>query len=494
MSFMGIDIGTTGCKAAVFESSGMILGSAYREYDVIRSLPGQAELDSDEVWDKVCQVISACAAQSDEIEALSVTSMGEALVPIDRQGHICGNSVLATDSRGLKYLNQLTALIPAEEIYPITGQPVGLGYSLPSLCRIKHEEPELYRQTFKFLPWADFVTYMLTGEMQANYSLASRTLLFDLRECRWAQRVAETAGFDLEKLPLVLPSGRALGRISAAMSQRLGLPMTVTVVSGSHDQCAATLGAGVSEAGTAMLGLGTYACMVMVHSQPEEGAPFTRLGLNIEPHAIPMQYVSFIYHGSGGALLKWLRNEMFRDLHGKDVYARMDAELILAKERSVTVLPYFAETGPLDYATGGHGLIGGLSLSHSRADILQGAMEGIIFYFKDALDQLKNGGSPIRKLHVSGGGAESAAWCQMIADILDIPVVKPQVRECGALGAAIIAGVGTGRYRSFEEAIAQLVKIENVYQPDAERQNTYAEAFKRYSGLKSTLLSCKIYS
>ncbi len=493
MSLMGIDIGTTGCKAAVFDSVGTVIASDYCEYDVIRRLPGQAELDSSDVWNKVGQVISSCAGQAgtDRIEALSAASMGEALVPVDSHGRICGNSILGTDTRGTKYLDQLIALIPSEEIYRITGQPAGTGYSLPNLCRIKAEEPELYQHAFKFLPWSDFVTFMLTGRITANYSLACRTLLFDYKTDCWSQAIADAAEFDLEKLPDLMPSGQALGRISGKMSREFGLPPDVQVVTGTHDQCAATLGAGVSEAGTAMLGLGTYACMVMAHEHPDVSSPFVRLGVNIENHAIPEQYVSFIYHGSGGALIKWLRDEMFRDLQGDNAYSRMFAELSRTKDTPV-VLPYFAETGPLDYAGGGRGAICGLSFAHSRADILNAALQGIIFYFKDALDQLRSGGSPVRSVHVSGGGAESEAWRQMIAGILDIPVIKPRVKECGALGASIVAGVGTGRYKSFDEAITGLVKIENEFQPQHEHKKPYAGAFERYSSLKTAFSACKI--
>jgi xylulokinase len=489
MSLLGIDIGTTGCKAALFDSAGTVIASDYREYDIIRQLPGQAELDSADVWNKVRQVISSCAGQAgtDRIEALSVASMGEAMVPVDVQGRICGRSILGTDTRGAKYLDRLTARIPAEEIYRITGQAAGSGYALPNLCRIKAEEPELYQQVFKFLSWADFITFMLTGKMAANYSLACRTLLFDCKADCWSQAIADAAEFDPDKLPDLLPSGQSLGAISGKMSRELGLPSDVQVVTGTHDQCAATLGAGVSKAGTAMLGLGTYACMVMAHEDPDADSLFARLGVNIEDHAIPGQYVSFIYHGSGGALIKWLRDEMFRDLQGDNAYSRMFAELGGMKDIPV-VLPYFAETGPLDYAAGGRGGICGLSFSHSRADILNAALQGITFYFKDALDRLRSGGSPVRSIHVSGGGAESEAWLQMIADILDIPVIKPQVKECGALGAAIVAGVGTGRYRSFDEAISGLVKIENEFRPQHEHKKYYTAAFRQYSSLETAVL------
>ena len=490
MNLMGIDIGTTGCKAVVFDTNGILLASDYREYNIIRSLPGQAELDSVEVWDKVCEVISFCTSKIKKIEAVSVSSMGEAMVPVDPQGAICGYSVLGADTRGIKYLESLTAMIPADEIFRLTGQPAKIGYSLPNLCRIKNEESELYQRTFKFLPWADFVTYMLTGKMQTNYSLASRTLLFDRNECCWSQDIAAVMDFDLRKLPPLLPSGCPVGQISSAMSRKLGLFPKTQIVSGSHDQCTAMIGAGVSKVGTAMLGLGTYACMVITDSESQKDS-LVRQMLNIEPHAIPAQYISLIYHGSGGALLKWLRDEIFRDLQGDNVYSRMLAEIDEGQGTPV-LLPYFAETGPMDYTSGGYGVIAELSLSHSRADILKAALEGIVFYFKDALNQLNDNGNLVRELYVSGGGAESTIWRQMIADILGIPVVKPQAKECSALGAAIIAGVGTGYYQSFDDAIAQMVKIEDISLPNYENKNRYVANFERYSVLKNAVLTCNL--
>jgi len=489
MSLLGIDIGTTGCKASVFDPEGRTLASAYREYDVIRTRPGQAELDSREVWDKIDQVIGDCAASAKDITALTATSMGEAMVPVDRNGSLCGNSVLGTDTRGDRYRERFLAAVGRAELYRLTGQPANGGYALPNLARIKAEEPELYRTTAKFLPWADFVTFMLTGEFQANYSLASRTLLFDREKLNWSEPLLQVAGLDADKLPPPIPSGRPLGRIRPSLARQLHLPTAVQIVSGSHDQCAAALGTGGCEPDTAMLGLGTYACMVLVHRRPEPEGPFGRLGLNIEPASVPGQYVSFIYHGSGGALIKWLRREMFRDLPDEKVYERMNEELAAARYPTV-VFPYFDETGPLDYASGGQGAIAGLSLAHSRADILKGAMEGVIFYFKDALAQLKHGGCPVGRLQVSGGGAESPFWRQMIADILDVPVVKPQVRECGALGAALTAGVATGVFASYAEATERTVKLVEIRRPESPAD--YEQDFLSYCRLKSGGLASKL--
>lgn len=483
---MGLDIGTTGCKASVFDQNGNTLSCAYREYDVIRTNPGQAELNAEEVWDKIVQVASESAAMASvPIRALSAASMGEAMVPVDRRGRILGPSVLGTDSRGTRYLEKLTGGISPGEIYRITGQPSGGGYSLPNLCRIREEEPELYRKTFRFLPWADFVTFKLTGEMRINESLASRMLFFDRMSRRWSDQIAGTAGFDLEKFPAPIPSGVLVGKVLPSMRRALGLAPDVQVVSGAHDQCAAVLGAGVTLPGTAMLGLGTYACMVLVHEAGKEDSPFSRLRLNLEPHAIPGQEVSFLYHGSCGALLKWLRTEFFRDIRGRNPYPRI-MTLLKNTGNTPVVVPYFAESGPLDFASGGNGLIAGLSLSHTRADILRGTLEGIIFYFKEALDALGENGYPVRRLHLSGGGAESAEWRQMITDILEIPTVKPEIRECGTLGAAILAGIGSKELSSFKEAVRQMVRLEDALFPGKTNRALYAVNFQRYQEWKKT--------
>jgi len=483
MKLMGIDIGTTTCKVAVFDQTGQTLALAGREYDVIRTMPGQAELDNVEVWQKVCECITECARLHPDIAAISTTSMGEAMVPVDRDGKICGNAVLGADTRGLQYLAAVEQNVSREKFYQITGQLPGAGYSLPALCRIRHEEPELYQKIAKFYPWADFVTWMLSGVSMANASLAARTLVFDRRRGCWSKKIAQAADFDLTKLPPIAPSGQYAGVIRPGIAESFKLKTDVKIVTGSHDQCAAILGSGGCQSGAAMLGLGTYGCMVITHPDDAPDSPFAELKLNVEPHAVPDELVSFVYHGSGGALLKWLRQTMFADC----TYAQMDAELSNARS-AATVLPYFAETGPLDYAPGGQGVIANLSLASSRADILKGAMAGIVFYFKQALQKLAPKGSAVTRLYVTGGGANSTVWRQMIADILQIEVVKSKSRECGALGAAILAGTGTGVFTDWHEAVTAMSQVDVVHRPDDALRTEWDVAYAQYCQLKTKVI------
>ncbi len=482
MSLLGIDIGTTGCKAAVFNTGGKLLSSAYCEYNVIREQPGQAELDSREVSSKIFQVIRevAVVTASDPVTAISAASMGEAMVPLDRDDQITGNSILGFDARGIPYLETVREKIPDEKFYFLTGQPPGPGYSLTAFRYLAEKKTSEYAKTACYLPWADYVTFLLTGEKHMTESFAARTLLYDRIKHGWSDEIADAAAFHLAKLPAMIPSGTVCGRILPETARDLGLSPHAVVISGIHDQCAATLGTGVYKPGTAMLGLGTFACLVIVHSGAEAFEKIAPLGLTFEPYVIPGQFVSFIYHSSGGALIKWLRDNMFRDLAGKDVYQRMDEEIDVNSPNSAWVLPYFSETGPLDHAPGGQGVIGGLSFAHTRGDILKGAMDGTIFYFGDALETLSKKGITLAKIHLSGGGASSRYWRQAVADILNLPVEYSDVTECGALGCAMAAGTATGVFGSYAEAAKEMIQSGSKIEPLPMRAETYDSSFNAY--------------
>ena len=215
MSLLGIDVGTTGCKAALFSTDGVVLSSAYEEYDIQRPQPGWAELDAVEVWGKVertiARVVSASAA--DPVTALSVSSLGEAMVPVTRDRRILGPSVLNFDVRGEEYLECLGAALPGERLYEINGNAFGNHYTLTKLRWIKEHQPELYASAFKFLPWGSFILFMLGAEPAVDYALANRTLLFDLNQETWSDELLAWAALDRDKLPDTVPSSSSSGDV-----------------------------------------------------------------------------------------------------------------------------------------------------------------------------------------------------------------------------------------------------------------------------------------
>ena len=488
MSFLGIDIGTSGCKSVAFDERGKIIVSHYREYDTFRDATGRSEIDARDVWDKIAETIRVCAeaTKADPINGISVTSMGESMVPLDADFQICGPSVLGSDLRGVEEaMARLEAVFTPDELYRITAAPYCSGYSFTALYYLSHAKPDYWKSVKLLLPWADFAVFQLTGSAAADYSLAERTYCFDAAKKTWSGKILSALDLTDEKLPAAKPCGTVVGKADSAVAQSLGLPSDAVVALGSHDQCAGMLGAGIGQHGGAMLGLGTFACMSIAHGDGATDGAFGRIGLNLEDHIVPGQYASYVYHGTGGSLVKWMRNQFFRDCIGEDAYVKMDAE-ISDGCRDVVVLPYFAETGPYRHQPAGRGAMADLSLETTRGDLLRAAMAGVVFYFRDALEELPDAAARIKEIRITGGGARSQVWRQLTADILQRPVVKTVCPECGAMGCAVSAAVASGHYRDFDEAIAAMVSMDTACEPqDSKRADDW---FARYKERRQSLL------
>jgi xylulokinase len=493
MSLLGLDVGTTGCKAAAFSQEGVALVSAYEEYDVQRPAPGWAELDATEVWTKVKGVIARVSAGCalDPIEALAVSSMGEAMVPVTASREILGASIIGGfDERGAEYLPELESSLGNECLYQINGNTLGNNYGLTKLMWIQEHQPELYQRAYKFLLWGSFVPFMLGAEPVVDYSLANRTLLLDIDRGDWSEELFRVAGLDCSKLPDTSPSGTAIGTVSKHLADELGLPANVRIVAGAHDQCANAVGCGVVQAGSAVYGMGTFTCITPVFAQRREPQLMIERGLNTEHHAVPGRYVSFIYN-QGGSLVKWFRDTFAASDHrqaqaaGRDVYADLVDEM--PEDLSgIMVLPHFATTGPPEFISDSCGLIAGLRLETPRGAILKGIIEGDTFYLKESVESLSPTGIEISDYRAVGGGSQSDAWVQICADIFGRPFVRPVITEAGVLGAAIIAGMGCGLYRSFPEAVEAMVREEKTFVPAHRRQALYRDWFDLYRELWPT--------
>jgi len=489
MSLLGIDIGTTGCKAGLFSETGRLLASSYREYDYTRPEAGWAELDTLQAWEMIVETVGEAAggASRDPVQALSVSSLGEAVVPVSRDRSPLGPSLLNFDARGSEYLPRLRERLDDVGLYSINGNTLGNHYSLTKLLWLKDYQPDLYRQTYKFLHWSGFVSFMLGAEPVVDYSLANRTLLFDLESREWADPLLEWAGLGRDKLPDTVPSGAVIGQLSSGIARKLGLPDGIPIVSGGHDQCCNGVGCGVVKPGSAMYGMGTYLCMMPVYTRRPDAAAMIDRGLNTEHHAVAGQFVSFIYN-QGGALVKWFRDTFAaadRDkarLTGESIYSRLLAEVPKSPSR-ITVLPHFAPTGPPRFIDDSAGVIAGLKLQTSRGEILKAILEGMTFYLRESLEALPGTGIEITDFRAVGGGSRSDTWIQISADILNRPFVRPKTSEAGVLGAAILAGVGSGVFPSLEAGVSSMVELDKTFFPDEAAARRYDESFALYRRL-----------
>jgi xylulokinase len=306
------------------------MGAAYAEYENRMPGPGRFEVDSAAVWVQIKAMIRAvCAARKDDpVRALAIASMGEAVVPVTRQRQILGPSILNFDERGQEYLPGLSARLSDERLYAINGNTLGNHYSLTKLMWIREHQPELYEQADYFLHWSSFVAFMLGAEPALDYSLANRTLLFDLERQDWSAVLLAIAGLDAARLPPTIPSGLVIGHALPFLAEELGLSPDVAIVSGAHDQCANGVGCGILHEGQAMYGMGTYLTIMPAFSRRPAPGAMIKCGLSTEHHAAPGLFVSFIYN-MGGALVKWQRDTFAAaekapaQAEGRDLYAEL---------------------------------------------------------------------------------------------------------------------------------------------------------------------------
>ena len=494
MSLLGIDIGTTGCKSASFSVNGQLIAISYEEYGFISEKPGLAELNSFEVWDKIKKTIRNVALKttSDPIKALSVSSLGEAFIPVTKNKEILYNSILGIDTRGEEFIQSLFSKIPEEEVYETNGNIPDVIYTMPKISWLKKYKPEIYNDTDYFLLWADFVCFMLGGKPVSNFSLANRTLLFDINKSDWSERLMGLMDLDVFKFAPTIQSGIHLGKISKEICEELFLPDDVAIISGGHDQCCAALGSGISVSNIAMYGIGTFICVVPVFSSIPDLCTMRQYKLNIEHHVIPDLFVTFLFNLTGGALVKWYRDTFAASIHEQLTEKDKPSFDVLFKEipekiSEILVIPRFGPTGAPDFLSKPAGSISNLSFDHTRGDILRAMLEGITFYFKAYLPIIEKQGIKIDSLTATGGGASSEIWLQITADILNKPIIKNKITEAGTLGAAILAGVGSQVFSSINEGISKMVHRDLIFYPNETNVSAYEKKFEQYNRFYSCL-------
>ncbi len=493
MSLLGIDVGTTGCKSALFTEEGRQLALAYEEYDILHPHPGWAELDAGEVLNKVKRTVVQVAGQAgrDTVRALAVSSLGEAVVPVTAGRQVLGRSILNFDVRGEEYLPELSAVLPAQRLYRINGNTIGNHYGLTKLKWIQEHQESLYAAADYLLNWSSFIAFMLGAQPVLDYSLANRSLLFDIDAGAWSVDLMTAAGVDGSRLPPLAPSGSVVGEVSPAAAAELGLQAGTTIIAGAHDQCANALGSGAVQPGQAMYGMGSFHCIAPVFNRRLDPTTMVERGLCTEHHAVPGCYVTFIYN-QVGSVVKWYRDTFAAAEHhqallnGVDVYPDLFGE-IPPGPSSVLVLPHFSTGGPPDFISNSSGVLTGLRLETRRGEILKGILESAVFSLKSCIDLLPATGIQIDEYRVVGGGSKSNAWVQICADIMGRPVMRPVATEAGALGAAIIAGIGKGVFSSFSEGVQAMVRLERSFEPDESMRQKYQERFDLFSQLWPSL-------
>lgn len=486
---IGIDIGGTGSKAGVFTLDGKLAGKGYGEYQMISTVPGQAEHDAEAWWQATIKAVREAVAQVDANEILALgIGCTNGLIAVDRQGAPLRPAIMLWDQRALPEVDRIRKTLDSDKVFEITGNPVAPGaYSLPTVLWLKHHEPETFAAAHKLMVPGGYLVARLTGEFTIDYSRASTTLLFDICKRKWHDPFLRALDIPAEKLPRPVASNEVVGRVTAAAARLTGLKEGLPVVGGCMDTIGASIGTGVMKQGECFVIMGTAARV----SGPLAKARFDSRFMNCT-HVIPdhWQYIGAI--NGVGSSLRWLRDNFAQmeqdiaDKTGKDVYDLITAQAEEAPpgSKGLLFLPYISgERTPIwdPYA---RGVFFGVTLGHTRNEFFRSVLEGAAFAIRHVIEILElESGVEIKELRIGGAAASSHVWNQIISDILGKRVVSLTQSHTEVLGAAVLAGISIGSYSDYAEAIEKTVVTGHVFDPDAGAHRAYNRLFPMYKTL-----------
>ncbi|MCX5642027.1 MAG: FGGY family carbohydrate kinase [Candidatus Omnitrophica bacterium] len=493
MSLMGVDIGTTGTKAVIFDESGLQLSAAYEEYPLIIPFEGAGELDSERIVLAAYRVIKNAASavkNTDPVSAVGIASQGEAFTPVASDGSIIGNAMVSSDRRAEPFVKAWDEKFGTDRLYKITGHTAYPMFSLFKLLWIKENQPKVWAEAWKFLFCQDLIAFKLTGETKTDYTMAARSMLFDVTQKHWSVEILDFIGLDIKRLPEVVPSGGRAGTVSHRAAKELGLTNNIPVSMCGHDQPVGALGCGAAAPGFASYAVGTVECVTPAVDRLILSDVLMKNNLASYPHVMPGLYTTVAFNITGGSVLRWVRDNLALEetsearRNGDDPYERIIASAS-KKPSDLILLPHFGATGTPHFDLQGVGTLFGLTLSTERSEILRAFLEGITYETKWNISILAEAGFALTELRTIGGGSKSSIWMQIKADIFGLPLTIMKAPESTCAGAAILAGIEAGILEP--EAVSSWAKPVRTFEPAQSNVSAYEDRFALYRGIYSSL-------
>ena len=493
---IGVDIGTSGTKTALFNRDGVVISSATEEYPMYQPKNGWAEQAPEDWWRATVNTIKSVLAQSGinpgHIAGVGLSGQMHGLVMLDEAGDVLRRSIIWCDGRTAAECDEITERVETKRLIEITANPALPGFTASKILWVRKNEPEIYDKCRKMLLPKDYIRFKLTGEFATEVSDASGMNLLDVPKRCWSVEMLEALEISQDLMPAVYESCQVTGHISAEASSCTGLSAGTPVVGGAGDNAAAAVGTGVVEKGRAFTTIGTSG-VIFAHADEVMIDPLGRVHTFCS--AVPGAWTVMSCTLAAGLSLKWLRDNFFTaEMEtaggmGVDPYYLMDrqaAKVPIGANRLV-FLPYLmGERSPL-LDSDARGVFFGLSAIHTKYDMLRAVMEGVTFSQRECLDILKDMGVISSEMVACGGGGSSAFWRQMLADVYGCPVTTAASKEGPALGAAILAGVGAGVYGSVQEACRQVIKFNESQQPNAGAMAQYEATYEIFKTLYPAL-------
>lgn len=499
---LGIDVGTSAVKSAIFSDEGILQGQASAEYDTSYPYENAVEQNPEDWWQatvlSIQEVLQAARLNSSEIAAIGVSSQAPTMLAVDKNGVPLHPALIWMDQRADEACAWLRQTLGEETIFGMTGNIINSYYVLPEILWLKQNKPDLYADTYKILQTNGYINFKLTGQYSIDRSHAGLTLLYAIHQRQWAENLFDAVELSPDMFPAISDCHTVIGEVTAKAAKETGLKTGTPVIAGTVDGSAAALEAGTICDGSVCEMTGTSTVIMAALTDI-----ITDTRLTFFPHAIPETYLLIGAMSSSGASLKWFKNQLgFAEqntsmLLSLDVYEVLnrEVEILVSGPSGLIFLPYLSgERSPI-WDNKARGVFFGLSANTTRAELIKALFEGTAFGLKHNLDVLTEGGMTVTEIRTVGGGAKSAVWNQIKADITNMPILVPETAIGAPFGDGVLAGYGIGLFSGIAQTINQLVQIRESYEPRPQYVRKYQEMFALYKNLYIHLRSdfAKLY-
>jgi xylulokinase len=495
---LGIDVGTTGAKAILLSASGEIKGSGYEEYSCDYPCPGWVEQDADALAHAALRVCAEAVTQAgvspEEVVSLAVSSQRDCAIFVDASDRPM-KMISWQDSRADAEMSRIEREIGADSFYELFGAPISSIWILPKILWVQKHDPVLWSRTVRIVQLQDYILKVLGADgYYADEPDAAFWCMWETDARRWSSDTIERFGIGKERLPKVTASGTAVGTVCAEAAAKIGISKRALLCVGGGDQNCASVGAGAVTPGMAAISIGT-AGLVAVFSNKRFRDPKRKV-----------MVTNSVVHGNwqiegnqhaGASVLRWFRDEIAlydkieAEKSGESPYDRINKMIAESPPggRGLVFLPYFASAGSPRYNPHARGSLLGLTFMHGRKDIARAIVEGITLDLKDILVSIREAGVGVDRIRIMGGATRSDIWNQLQADCYGCTVETVKTTDAALMGAALCALVGAGIYPEVRSASEAIVKVNRVYEPDADMTAFYDESYEIYCDAYEALSS-----
>jgi xylulokinase len=499
----GIDNGTTGTKAMIFDLSGMVIGEDYREYKCEFPKPGWVDQDAEMLLASSCAALKSAIAKAGvnpkDIASMGLSTQRCTMVPVDANCRPLRKAISWQDARSTSECDWIKETIGAEKYYEITGLPIATVWAFPTILWIRNNEPQIYEKTAKFLLTQEFILHRLGADgYPEDWSNGSLQGLMEIDTFQWSKDLVSASGLPLDKLPDLVPSATKVGCISREAAELTGLVEGTPIVTGGGDQQCAGIGAGVISNGLCEVTLGTAGVSLCFMDQPRKDPA---MKMPCSAHAYPGKWECEGLQNAAGASYRWFRDNLAAmdvatgNQNGIDPYELLNRRIAETPigSKGLVYIPYLAGASAPNWDPYAKGSFFGITLAHDYGCMARSVMEGISMETREILESFEKLGLELKEVRITGGGTKSPLWNQMQADIYGKPVSKLGVGEATVLGAAILGGVGAGVFSSIEEGVAEMVRIDEQYEPNPQNHAVYNEIYAIYRNLYSAVSKAGVY-